>query len=121
MPVGLERKIGSKLAFFSNWLRSSNRLRRDGNFSRSVRVWWETYLTTESEDSASDLGNVLLLPKINSLEDIDIRYTVLLEGLLETVKKKALRKLFFKDMLLQNSTLPLTTRKAVFNKVLEEA
>lgn len=48
----------------------------------------DTHLATEGEEGRDDLRNVLLLPQVDGLEDIDVVQAVLLECLLKPVLRK---------------------------------
>lgn len=43
----------------------------------------KAYLATEGEESRDYLGNVLLLPQIDGLENVDIVNSIILESFLE--------------------------------------
>lgn len=46
----------------------------------------KAYLTAECEECADDLGNILLFPKVDCLEHVDVRDTVRFDGPLEAAR-----------------------------------
>lgn len=53
--------------------------------TRRRPIYWETHLAAEGEEGRDDLRNVLLLPQVDRLEDVDVSHAVILQGLLEPV------------------------------------
>lgn len=56
-------------------------------FENMLNIYDITYRTTKGEKSRDNLGYVLLLPEIDRLEDINVRYAVILECFLESAER----------------------------------
>lgn len=57
------------------------RVHRENN--EKCSGWHKTHLASESEETRDDHGQVLFLPQVDGLEDVDVRNSVVLECLLE--------------------------------------